>query len=40
MKVPKLREARSINWRQTFIDIIDFVKDYAKRWAKFGKRRP
>ena len=34
---PKYRESKSINWSHSFKILKDFVKDYARQWAKREK---
>ncbi|XP_061178497.1 uncharacterized protein LOC133187152 isoform X2 [Saccostrea echinata] len=34
---PKFREPRSFSWRRNFINIVDSVEDYARRWARHEK---
>lgn len=35
----KLGEPRSFTWCRNFIHIINFVEDYANRWANFAKKK-
>ena len=37
LKGPKYREPRSFNWRRNFINIMDSVENYARRWAGYEK---
>jgi hypothetical protein len=37
LKGPKFRVPRSFKWQQNFISIMDYVEDYARRWAKSEK---